>query len=301
MSHFQDKTFFVDNSAIELLTTCPWRAYASIIRKRTLVAEQPALRFGGHIHAALAYRYRRIAQGKVPCPDVQMRILSTRFARTPLESEEWRNVNTAQDVITSYNERYSSEPLDTDVVHHNGFPLVEKPFAVIAGERLGWRIVYIGRIDMAFRDGGHLYVRDHKTSSVLGQTYWQDVAVSEQQRGYCWALRETLGEEPLGYEINVLCARKPSRTGNAIEFARQKVFTREPPNQLDVWRDNMLAQVETFLWHVNKNIFPRHHKHCIHKYGVCPFYSVCELPPQTQEQALTSSAYQENTWSPLYK
>lgn len=299
MIQLRDNCFFVDNSSIELITTCPWKAYAKILRKRTVDSETPALRFGTHIHAALAFRYRCEAIGKDFDPNIQSRVIARRFERTPCESEDWRNVSTAQAVLNEYNIKYIAEPFD--ILRLNGFPIVEKPFCLYAGDVDGTKIFYIGRIDLAYRDGQHLYVLDHKTSSMLGLSYWQDVAMSEQQRGYCWALREVLGEEPLGYVINVLACRKPSKTGKAIEFARNTTFTREPAGQLDEWRENMLNQVSEFLWHVKRNIFPRHHKHCVHKYGTCEFYSCCELPPQSRETALMGSPFKESDWSPLYK
>lgn len=292
--------FLVDNSTIELLTTCPWLAYAKVIRRRTLAVDQPALRFGGHLHAALAFKYRRMAHGKKVDNDTFNRILSKRFEMSPCFNEEWRDVNMAQQVLEEYNNHYASEQLH--IAELKGFPLVEKPFAVYAGTIGKRKIIYIGRIDLALYEGPHLYVMDHKTTSMLGDTYWRDVAVSEQQRGYCWALRETFQQEPLGYKMNVLACRKPTKTGKGVEFVRQTYFTQNPPGQLDRWHSNMLHQVEMFLWHVDRNVFPRHHKHCVGKYGSCAMYSVCEIPdPQSQEDALMSGLYKDNDWSPLFK
>jgi hypothetical protein len=273
-------------------------AYAKVLRRRTPKGRSAALRFGGHVHAALAYKYRVMANGKEATDDTINRILSCRFERDPLEDEDWRNVNMAQALLFEYNLKYQET---LDIPRLKGFPWVEKPFALWAGNIGKRKIIYMGRIDLVMRQGPHTYILDHKTSSILGDTYWKDAGVSEQQRGYCWAYREVSGEEPIGYKINVLAARKPTKTGKAIEFQRSTTFTREPAGQLDIWHANMLQQVETFLWHVDRNVFPRHHKHCVHKYGTCSFYSVCELAPTLQETALMSSEFEENTWSPLYK
>lgn len=301
MNQLIGNTFFVDNSSIEPITTCPWLAYISIVRRLKRTGESPPLRFGGHIHAALAYRYRRIAQGHKPDDDVISRILTLRFARTPCENEDWRNVNMAHAVLDAYGIHYLEEETNMEVYMHKGYPLVEKPFSLYIGDVLGFKIVYMGRIDLVYKEGPHTYVIDHKTTSMMGITYWQDTAMSEQQRGYCWAVREVTGLEPLGYVINALACRKPTKTGTSIEFKRQNTFTREPAGQLDEWRENMLYQVEEFLWHHKRGIYPRHHKHCITKYGACPLYSVCELPLQSRELALQSSEFAHNDWTPLYK
>lgn len=299
MSIDNKKVLFVDNSFIELLTTCPWKCWASSVAKRRLASETPALRLGSHIHATLAYRYKIEAFGKPYNQDVQFRILSKRFERTPCETEDWRNLDTAQKVIEAYNTSHPIEPFD--IVNHNGFPLVEKPFAVEAGQIGDVTIIYTGRIDLCLRDNNNgLFVMDHKTTTMLGDTYWKDMEFSEQQRGYCWIIRKILGEEPLGYIVNVLAMRRPTKTGVPIEFQRQRFYTKEPTGQLDDWHQNMLAQVEEFLWHYGRGIFPRHHKHCIGKYGACEFVRVCELPEKDRATALASGAFKNNEWSPLY-
>jgi len=294
---------FVDNSLIELITTCPWKAYAAVMLRRRRGGEEPALRQGSHVHSALAYRYRREAIGLPWSGDVQQRILAKRYEQTPCESEEWRNLDYASQIICAYNEQYPFEQFE--VIRHgpHSFPFVERPFAVELPEKIDdITIFYVGRMDLAVRDSnGHLYVMDHKTTSVLGDTYWDDAFMSEQQHGYCWALREVLGEEPVGYIMNVLAVRKPSKTGKGVEFARRTYPTREPPGKLDEWYSNMVLQVRTFLHHFRNSLWPRHHKHCISKYGRCEFYRVCELPEHSRSAALASSAFKDNDWSPLYK
>jgi hypothetical protein len=303
MKPFHDPTsLFVDNSFIELITACPWKGFASGVLRRRLSSEQPALRFGGHIHAALAYRYRMEAFGKQWSEDIQTRILSTRFGATPCETEDWRNLENAQAVIHAYNEKYLLETFDIQTGGPHNLPMVERPFACVAGEVRGRKIIYTGRIDLLIRDGQQCFVVDHKTTSMLGDSYWKDLQMSEQQRGYCWAMREVTGEEPTGYLMNILACRKPTKTGKAIEFARQRFFTKVPPDQLDEWHANMLDQVDMFLYHYERGCFPRYHSgHCVHKYGECQFYKVCELPPASRDAALASSAYTDNTWTPLYK
>jgi len=297
------KVLFVDNSLIELITTCPWKAYTSVIRKRRLAGENPALRQGSHVHAALAYRYKQLAYGKTPSLDVENRILTKRYEKTPCEAEEWRNLDMASNALRAYNENYPFEPFEVVRYGPHNLPFVERPFAVELPEVIeGVRIFYVGRIDLLVLTAQGLFVMDHKTSSMLGASYWRDAQMSEQQRGYCWAVKQLLGEEPLGYTINVLALRKPSKTGKSIEFVRQNFFTAEPPGQLDEWYHNMLSQVRTFLWHWHNDLWPRHHSnHCEGKFGTCPFFHVCELPPASREAALMSAAYEENSWTPLYR
>ena len=300
MTILTNNVLTIDNSALELITTCPRKAYFSLIRRRRIEAEQPALRFGGHIHSALAYRYKREAMLKPWSEEKQLTILERRFVATPCIDEGWRNLGMAQKVIQHYNEQHLLEPFDVLRGGSNNLPLVERPFALYMGKIGETSIVYTGRIDTIIKDIEGVFVMDHKTTSVMGPTYWQTTNMSEQQRGYCYACKESLGFEPTGYITNVLATRAPTRTGTSIEFARQRFYTKVPPGQLDEWRDNMLAQVDVFLYYHKKNVYPAHHYHCVHKFGVCEFYSVCEMPKDAREAVLMSPAFKENTWSPLY-
>lgn len=325
-SPIRDGCFFVDNSSIELITTCPWLAYVSIIRRLRPEGESSALRFGGFIHQAMEYRDRLTGLGKDWNENDQIALLTKLFTETPLETEGWRNLDNAVKVIRAYNAFYLKGKEDYTIATNptTGQPYVEQPFACDTGKTIrGLRIIYTGRIDRkVVMPDASSFIEDHKTSSVLGDTTFADWAISEQFRGYCWADRECTGTEPTGYRINVLGIRESINNAEyddtlgkvmplgkskavPVEFVRQTTYTQVPKGQLDEWFDNMLQQVDIFLYH-RENFtshgvpFPRHHKHCIGKYGQCPFYNVCSLPAESRENALTSNAYKENTWTPLY-
>ena len=74
--------FFVDNSTMELITTCPRAAEYHVIAKRELAAERAAFRFGTHIHHALA-------QGILGThEDTQLATLQQNFMNDPCETED---------------------------------------------------------------------------------------------------------------------------------------------------------------------------------------------------------------------
>src|ERR1039458_9874711 len=87
LSPLRDGCFFVDNSMLELITTCPWQAYASIVRRKRPATESSALRFGGFIHKALEFRNRTTALGQPWTEHQQVEMLSTLFASSPLETQ----------------------------------------------------------------------------------------------------------------------------------------------------------------------------------------------------------------------
>jgi len=297
------KTFFVDNSLLELITTCPYKAWASSILRRRRAGDEPALRFGTHIHSVTTLKDRGECLGQEVTYEQQVGLLEKDFLENPCESEGWRNFATAAEVIRAYNLHWGLEHCTT-VRLKDGTPATELSFALEAGEVDGVRIVYCGKIDrLVTYPGEGLFVFDRKTTSVAGDTFWVDKEMNPQGRGYCWACREApqIAQEPTGYVIDMLCTRPPSKTGTAIEFGRRKYHTKVPEGQLDRWHSNMLEQVATWLWYCKKNVFPRHHAmHCVHKYGMCEYIGPCrELTEAKSLEALASGDFKDNTWSPL--
>jgi hypothetical protein len=313
---------------IELITTCPWLAYASIIRRRRPSSDSPALRFGGFIHQVLDYRYRAMGLGIEWTEEAMVALATDLFTKSPLEHEGWRNLDTAVKVIRGYNAHYTAaRERFTIAMNPQGQPYVEQPFACDTHRTLrGHRIIYTGKIDRKIHEAGMTLITDSKTSSKLGDDTWAEWAMAEQFRGYCWADRECTGKEPTGYLIDAIGVRKSiansvfneitSRVeplnGKSkavpLELMRQPFFISVPPGQLDEWFENMLQQVDQFLalyekcgedphlWNTH-----RHHRHCVGKYDQCQFYNVCSLPTEEgREDALMSGAFKDNEWSPLF-
>lgn len=312
-------TFMVDNSMIDLITTCPWLSYAGIIRRRRPAADSAALRFGGFVHEALALRYRGASL------DDQINLVQRLFAANPIDVEGWRNCDSAVKTLHAYAEFWKNEFDDLTIETNptTGLPYVEQQFAIDTRATVrGRRIIYCGKIDAKLRRrDGLRFTMDHKTSSVLGdRNFWESEAVSAQHPGYVWADRECFGDEATGFIVNALGIResvlncevvegvvipgltatgKPSKAV-PIEFQRQQFYTKVPEGQLDEWFENMLQICDRFLYNVDHDSFPRYRVQCVRKYGLCQFYEVCALPAASREAALMSGAFAENTWTPLY-
>ena len=293
----------IDNSALELITTCPCKANYALNLRRKSSAPAPALRLGSHIHSALAFRYEREALGKPWTEAEQFKLLEDAFAADPCEAEGWRTLSMAQKVIHHYNEHYDLERLEVVLIPDQNtrtdIPFVEKSFAVVVGEVAEHRVVYTGRIDLCIRRNGKLFILDFKTTSRLGESFWQDAAVYPAQRGYIYAVQESLGWEITGYIIRALAVREPTKSGTSVEFHEETFYTAHPPGQLAEWKSNMLEQVEEWIRYNDRGVFPRHQaQHCVGKWGTCEFYHVCTRPEASRAAELASDAFTENTWKP---
>lgn len=106
-----DGCLFVDNSMLELLTTCPRALEYNKLHQRIASNEKPSLNFGSAVHLALEYRYQRYQSGLLDpqyTNDVAV-LLSNFFDQHPCPLEDFRNLNWALENVKQYNHRYAVE------------------------------------------------------------------------------------------------------------------------------------------------------------------------------------------------
>lgn len=292
----------VDNSAKELFETCARAAEYYTVQRRESGADRPALNFGNIIHKALVPR-------KLGFPDwakEQERIIIDNYMELPTAPEEWRTCERAIDTIHQYNKAY---PIETE------------PFKIISGSvEMGFKLplgiaeldstviinnepIYIKRLNIFWTgriDGiveyGSTMVLDHKTTSVLGPTFYDDFVLSSQMHGYTWAARK-LGYDVRGLLLDVLALRKPSKSGTPTEFQRQRYFYFD--EHLAEWEKDTFTLITDFLEHLCRNYFPKSPKWCHGKYGKCQYWHVCTSLPDQRQGVLNSDLYHSVTWDPL--
>lgn len=326
-------TLVMDNSTMELQQTCPRAAMYGICHRRRTSGDRVPLRFGGIMHKVLDVRYRActpmleqtaaVQSAMVACAEEEFSVW------TPPEGEH-RNLDRMIELIQRYGEAYPFEPWDI-VRLPDGRPFVEQPFAFPLGEialmTTLWvvnlkretdgslvtvgepyhkflssvKVVWIGRIDLAYRHNGRPYILDHKSSSIA--TNMAEFEISHQFKGYEWAAEQLLGEPIAGTVINRIVVRKPSRTGEAFTFERKLI-----PAQTGLtaeWKTDVLHIVADFLEMHRRQYFPKHTVWCVGKFGTCQFHRVCTLgdepdalSPQ-RRMMLESGEYEDVTWNPL--
>lgn len=301
-------TLFIDNSSLEHFTTCPRQALYSLVHRLKPAGERTALNFGGIVHKILEARYRACTALHAQTPDVTQVMLATaerEFQRWTPPEDDYRNFSCAVELIRRYEEQYPFEQFEV-VRGTDGSPMIEVPFAIplgtidLKGEGKVIKIVWTGRIDMAYisENGGGLYVMDHKTTSVMGPSYFSAFTISHQMYGYAWAAEQLCGRPVQAIVINALGVRKPTRTGNAFEFKRDVIPVQR--GLLDEWKKDCLYIVADFVEMCRRGYLPRHTVWCQGKFGTCPFFKVCTLETDEQREVmLNSGEYSANTWSPL--
>lgn len=301
-------TLFIDNSSLEHFTTCPRQALYSLVRRLKPAGERTALNFGGIVHKILEARYRACTALHAQTQEVTKVMLATAEreyqAWTPPE-DDYRTLSCAVELIRRYEEYYPFEQFEV-VRGSDGTPLIEVPFAIPLGtidlknENKQVKIVWQGRIDLAYisANGGGLYVMDHKTTSVMGPSYFSGFTIAHQMYGYAWATEQMCGQTVSAVVINALGIRKPTRTGNAFEFKREVIPIQR--GLLDEWKRDTLYIVADFVEMCRRGYLPKHTVWCAGKFGMCPYHKVCTLDGDDQREVmLNSGEFTKNDWSPL--
>lgn len=293
----------IDNSSLEYFTTCSRASEYYLLRQRELNRSRSPLLFGGVIHKCLEYHYRN--------PEVSTATKIEEFSRLALEMPEpeegdFRTRDKVVDTMISY---LAANEFDdfTPTLHPSGQPFIEEYFELPLGyvdfgaefqgvfhDRL--LVKWCGRIDLVVEDQGEFWIVDHKTTSMLGETFYADFENSQQTIGYTWATQQILNKPVSGLWLNAIAVRKPSKTGVPFESRRKKFLYQ--PERLDEWQHNTLVLVSDFLSHLDRGFFPMETKWCVGKYGKCPYFDICILPPAQRETMLTSNFYKPVTWTP---
>lgn len=310
--------FIIDTTTLEYYTTCR-RAYEYYaLEKRRSASNKWALSFGLAFHHAMQAKYDQDAD-----VDAQLSVVREFFNENPPPPDDHRDTTYMTELLMGYDLFYTDEPF-TVVASDTGQRMVEVPFCLplknadgtpftvflekftpglggaVEGSQLLLQevpVFYSGRIDMLTLWDGLLYPLDHKTTSIMGDKYFDEFQNSQQPIGYSWAVREITGKAPGGYVINAVATRRLTKSGAGIEYRRQKYFLE--PERIDEWLENTRYIIQDIVADYHRGYFPMETKWCVAKYGKCPYFDVCVLPAPARPMLLASNLYETNDWSPL--
>lgn len=297
----KDGVLYIDNSSMELFTTCPRQAYYYIIRRLELNRSRIALDFGGAFHNVLEYMYKKYGNAYRSVQENTDIITYASKLELNTPEDDYRTISYLVEAVTKYLDQHPAEVWSVATMP-NGLPAVELPFAMPIGtidtREFGQVVVmWTGKIDIVYRSDGRLGLMDHKTTSMMGPGFFSEFEIAHQMYGYAAAV-EYIFKEPVNEVcINGLGCRKPTKNGVKFEFTRHTFPINRP--LLDEWHSDSLALISDFLAHCERGYFPKATKWCVAKYGSCQYRAVCSLAPEHRELALATSEFRPVTWDPL--
>lgn len=305
----------IDNSTFLNLDACFVKGLFGGLLKKQRTDGSIHLDWGGAVHEGLQAKF----EGK--SIDEQIAAAESHDS-WPLIAEASHHTKTQESVrslLRSYHIHTETTP-NFQVLNFEGEPCIEQSFSLKLGEFQcinGGKTITVywqGKIDAIGFHQHNPWVVDHKTTQQMGERFVDTFLRSSQMLGYQWAANNLAHEglSPLtlpngtevdlrktptkGVLINALCVRK-----NGFEFKVHQIPI--PYTRLEEWRIETLERLKFFVkqieeWH-HSGIATPTREHCVTKYGRCPFFDVCEMPPSKRREAIESSMYKTSTWSPL--
>lgn len=324
-----DNIMMLDNSTFTNWSGCFVKGMFAGTLKRSPVRGQAPLVFGGAVHEGLEHFHKGMSMDDAldkalefanPTETDEEGNIIKQGATLNEVADEKRNIDRLRELLIMYELDYSQrmdkfnvQP-DTD-----GTPMVEKSFRLplgsftaylpeidSEGRLVNWKertiqLMWEGKIDLIdCDDNGELWVVDHKTTSVMGKQFADDLMRSSQMLGYCWAVKQmtkTLGKPVKGVKINAIALRK-----NGFDFERFPISLSEWA--IDEWWTETLFACEDIavklIEFLDTGRAVPSRISCVSKYGKCPFFDCCQTSPIVRSQFLfDDDYYYTSDWSPL--
>lgn len=317
-------TLRLDWSSLSAFLDCNRKGKHLLVDAKT-GSKSVALIFGAAIHSGLEALYRaQDIQGSDLLNQRIQSVIDEEFATSPVSLfDDYRTPDYAYEVMRRYQDHYKGEKLHPFV--HDGMPLVEFGFAVpiskfeldtsifinsgeltnnpereIIAKSRGFKVSvtveWTGVIDLISDINGEIWLTDHKTTSILSADFTEGFENAPQPLGYLHAMK-TLGIPVKGFMLNGLICRKETKTGKGIEFTR-RFFTYDDW-QFDEFLKDITYHIEEFINNLYAGYFPARRAACLTKFGKCPYFDTCSLPPAQRPLHLNSGVYADNLWKPV--
>lgn len=273
----------IDNFALTMFQSCPAKYDLRMRQGWTARRRSAALGFGGALHEGLAAWYR--THDKVKALEA-----IHNFWPANVPTDDYRNKAKCVEVMIEYLRHYPSEMWN--VVGFPDNPMIECTFTLDTGLTLedGEPIEYGGIFDGLIEMNGVVYVLEHKSTSQLGATYFNQFKPNNQVTGYVWAAQHLSGGRVGGALINAIGVYKSSPT----KFER--TITSRSSEEIDEWLKNVRNTCQMIRDCEKRGVWPLHTPSCV-QYGLCEFHSVHSLSSAKTRERLLEQDYVREPWS----
>ncbi len=300
----------INSSSLSLIQTCARKSFYLLHQGLKAKSGSPPLIFGSAIHKALEVFYNQPRGDRDIPPDF------TDHASLLAHGHEAPTKHFLYDAVNAFIKE--AEPLrmlpDTDkrslssgiwVLGHyfrtyindvyeiysdEQGPVTERTFSVPLIEESGLKIELFGTIDLVLRNSvtGEALVCDHKTTSMLGQEFFNRLRPNHQYTGYIFGGRHCLGLDTNNFLVNAIevKARPLTARGGPPKFTRQ--ITIRDEQDIAEFKDTVLWAVKSYLTWQGQNVWPLGEVNACAMYGGCSFLDVCSAPSSLRNNILES-------------
>lgn len=272
-----------DYSTLSSFQTCRKRYYYEHVLCIRPKAPSGALTFGGAIHEGLDEYYKNDR-------DLVKAIQAFTKAHVEIEGETLRTLEHGIKLLTVYAQKYKDEP----------FKVLGKPeegFVFTIGDEL-----YGGRMDLLVDWDGATWLVEHKSTTRLGNSYFDQFDLDKQVTGYIIATEEYLGRKCQGCIINVMEPWKEVIRKSARTKAPEDHFLRKPLNRSqrlkDQFKNNVLRIIRDIRWcHENDEFYEAEKKEsCFYYNRSCPYIALCKYG---EDERIIKNEFVHEVWEPF--
>ena len=268
----------INSSSLDVIQTCKRKTYYFIERQIRSEAESPTTLFGTAIHKGLETWYLS--------RDEDAAIEAFKHASKALVSlhdKDKRHPNNGITILKNYFNVYRNDPFE--IVSDDKGPLIERDFEALFTEFIFKRKIVtvnlFGRIDCILRnrDTDEIFVCDHKTTSSLGQQFYQRISPNFQYTTYLWAAQKVLGLNTNRFLVNGIQVAKTKS-----DLARQ--FTTRDDTDYSELKIAIVSAVTDYLANRLSGEWPMNAPGPCTNWGGCQYREVCSVPPSVRESLL---------------
>jgi hypothetical protein len=286
--------FAWDSTSLGWLKECPRKYQYQMLEGWRSKGESVHLKFGIHYHKGLEDYDKHRARGLSHDEATNQTVLDLLVATWDFETgQPWQsdhNLKTRETLIRSviwYLEQFGDNDPATTVILNSGEPAVELSFRV----RIDDDLVISGHLDRVVEFQNQYYVMDRKTStSTISSYYFDQYAPDNQMSLYTLAGGIVYNNPVRGVIIDAVQI--------AVGFSRfERGMVYRTEDQSSEWLEDTKWWVEQAARMAEKNFWPMNDKSC-HKYGGCPFRSICASDQRVRETFLNQHFVREH-WNPL--
>lgn len=302
--------------------TCPAKYDLRIRQGWTSRGKSAALGFGGALHAGLAVWYRTYNLGSAllaigefwhddqPVDDFRTKekCITTMIEYTKMYPGEGFTVVGAPDnpmievpFTIELGRRVPfcgawSEPTTIGEVEgtleHEGCGTLQRGFdnevCTTCGQPLE-PIEYGGIFDGLIEFSHQVFILEHKSTSVMGSTYFNQFKPNNQVCGYIWGAGELSGKKVVGALVNAIGIYKSSAT----KFQRE--ITSRSEAAIIEWKKNIQTTCAEIRFHERHGFWPLRTMACT-LYGRCEFHDVHVLEHEMERVKRLENDFIKDKW-----